>query len=196
METPMNTKNNQRSRLTKMLLKQAYMALMDEKAAGKITVTDLCEKAEINRSTFYMHYSEPNDVLKELEDDTIESVREAISAIGKVERDPGDAGNYLMTFLRYIKKNEDVFRTFLVENNDPHFRRKLRDVALEIMGTAFRIDISPEVQRAVYLYIVSGCIDVLTDWVRGGFVMSEKNMCTVLYSMSEGSLSKICSLMR
>ena len=49
----MNTKDNQRSRLTKLLMKQAYIHLMHEKSTARITVKDICAGAEVNRSTFY-----------------------------------------------------------------------------------------------------------------------------------------------
>ena len=66
----MNTKNNQRTRLSKMLLKNALMDALKEKGSvNKISVRDLCERAELNRSTFYAHYSEPKDLLEELEEE-------------------------------------------------------------------------------------------------------------------------------
>lgn len=56
----MNTKNNQRTRLSKILLKNALMDLLGEKGSvTKISVRELCERADLNRSTFYAHYSEP-----------------------------------------------------------------------------------------------------------------------------------------
>ena len=55
----MNTKNNQRTRLSKMLLKNALMDLLKEKGSvEKISVRELCSVAELNRSTFYAHYNE------------------------------------------------------------------------------------------------------------------------------------------
>ena len=50
----MNTKDNQRARLTRMLFKNAYLELME--AGDRINVRALCEKAQLNRSTFYLHY--------------------------------------------------------------------------------------------------------------------------------------------
>lgn len=64
----MNTKNNQRTGLSKLLFKNALMDLLKEKGSvAKISVRELCERAELNRSTFYAHYDEPNDLLMEIE---------------------------------------------------------------------------------------------------------------------------------
>ena len=81
----MNKKDNQRARLTKMLLKQAYMTLMKEKKTDRITVRDICSRAEVNRSTFYLHYAEPNDLLTEIENEAVSLVTEAITAIGAIK---------------------------------------------------------------------------------------------------------------
>ena len=67
----MEKKENQRIALTKRLLKESLMQLMSEKNLSKITVSELCETAGINRSTFYNHYGCPADVLIEIENGVI-----------------------------------------------------------------------------------------------------------------------------
>lgn len=67
----MSKKENQRIALTKRLLKENLLRLMSEKNIQTITVSELCKAAEINRSTFYNHYSCPADVLAEIENSVI-----------------------------------------------------------------------------------------------------------------------------
>ena len=67
----MKKKENQRIALTKRLLKENLLRLMENKSIQKITVSELCETSEINRSTFYNHYGSPDDVLKEIEMDIV-----------------------------------------------------------------------------------------------------------------------------
>ena len=69
-------KENQRVKLTKKLLKQSLLDIMDKKPVGSISVIELCEKAEINRSTFYNHYGCPNDVLYDIECDFVEDLEQ------------------------------------------------------------------------------------------------------------------------
>lgn len=188
----MNTKDNQRARLTKKLLREAYMSLMSEKPTGKITVKDICGRAEINRSTFYLHYAEANDILMELEDETMESVRGAIAEVAAMDEPSSDVSDSLTRFLQYIRRNEEMFRTFLVDNSDPHFRKKFLNVAREIAEAAFRVEIEPEKKESVYLYIVSGCLEVLTEWIRSGFVIPERTLSKVLFGLCEGGLRSVC----
>lgn len=70
----MEKKENQRIALTKRLLKESLLQLMAEKSIKNITVSELCQAAEINRSTFYNHYGCPADVLREIEISVIEDL--------------------------------------------------------------------------------------------------------------------------
>ena len=47
---------NRRVRMTKRLLQDALLELLEEKSLEKITVTQVCSKADVNRSTFYAYY--------------------------------------------------------------------------------------------------------------------------------------------
>lgn len=190
----MNKKDNQRSRLTRMLMKQAYMDLMKEKRTDRITVRDICERAEINRSTFYLHYPEPNALLIEIEDEAIVLVREALSVIGAIKTPTLGVSEYLLSFVEYIRKNEDLFRTLLVENSDPHFRRKMRDTALAMIESGFHVDLEPEKKRAACLFVISGSLEVLTDWIRSNCALRERSVCESLYRLSEGALRSITAL--
>ena len=101
----MNTKNNQRTRLSKMLLKNALMDLLKENGSvEKISVRELCSVAELNRSTFYAHYNEPKDLLNEIENELLDSTEQHLERIGQ-EDDMG-AHRYILSFLKYIKSND------------------------------------------------------------------------------------------
>ena len=60
-------KQDARVRYTKMVVKSSLLELMQTKPVAKITVTEICEKAGINRATFYSHYSDPTDLLHSIE---------------------------------------------------------------------------------------------------------------------------------
>ena len=59
----MTEKVNQRVAITKRLLKESMIQILQKKNIRQVTVSELCSRAGINRSTFYAHYSIPSDVL-------------------------------------------------------------------------------------------------------------------------------------
>ena len=63
----MAQKENQRIALTKKLLQEGLLRLLEVKSLDKISVTELCRESGINRATFYNHYTSPLDLLSDIE---------------------------------------------------------------------------------------------------------------------------------
>lgn len=72
---------NRKVRLTKKVLKETLVELLLVKNIAKISVTELCDKADVNRSTFYSHYSGLEAVLNEIEDELAEWIFDLTSKI-------------------------------------------------------------------------------------------------------------------
>ena len=61
-----------RKRYTQMILKQSFLKLLKEKPVNKITVKELCQLSQINRATFYTHYSDCFALLESIENELID----------------------------------------------------------------------------------------------------------------------------
>ena len=59
-------RSDQRTRLTRMLIRQAFTSLLKEKPVQSISVKELCERAGINRGTFYAHYTDIYDLMRQM----------------------------------------------------------------------------------------------------------------------------------
>ena len=66
---------DRRIKRTIMLLQNALVDLMLEKAVGKISVKELTQKADVNRSTFYLHYLDIYDMLEQMENEFVETIQ-------------------------------------------------------------------------------------------------------------------------
>ena len=73
-------KEDGRVRYTKMRIRSAFYELLHEKSYDKITVTAICEKAEINRATFYKHYMNVEDLVDKLQEETINDLAEKLNS--------------------------------------------------------------------------------------------------------------------
>ncbi len=67
MEKPRKT--DRRTRYTRQTIKDIFLEELKTKPYSKITVTEICKKAEINRGTFYLHYYDIDDVLDDIFED-------------------------------------------------------------------------------------------------------------------------------
>ena len=62
-------KESRRVKMTKMLLNESFLKFLAEKPLARITIKEICEDADANRSTYYAHFTDPYDQLKKLEAD-------------------------------------------------------------------------------------------------------------------------------
>lgn len=188
----MNTKNNQRTRLSKILLKNALMDLLSEKGSvTKISVRELCERADLNRSTFYAHYSEPKELLEEVEAELLDATREHLQKIG-AENDIG-AHRYLLSFLIYIKENDKPFRTLLIDAGDPEFRSKFMQQSIIQFVENLNISFPKDQEQYIYSYILNGSTGVIIQWMRSDYSIDENALVDLLFFINQSALEDLAT---
>lgn len=183
----MNTKNNQRTRISKLLFKNALMDLLKEKGSiSKVSVRELCDRAELNRSTFYAHYQEPKDLLYEIETELLDATEEHLKKIGQ-ENDIG-AHKYLLSFLQYIKENDKPFRTLLIDAADPDFRSRFMQQSIIQFIDNLRIVLPKELEQYIYSYILNGNTGIIIQWVRSNYAIDENEIVNLLFAINQSAL--------
>ena len=65
---------NRRSKMTKRLIKESLTELLETENLNSISVRMICERADLNRSTFYLHYETLDDLLSEFTEELMSSV--------------------------------------------------------------------------------------------------------------------------
>lgn len=80
MDSLKKQKTDRRTLYTRKVIKEALLELLNEKKFDKISVSQLCQQAEITRTTFYSHYNNISEVLDSLLDDALEIASEHTSA--------------------------------------------------------------------------------------------------------------------
>ena len=74
-----------RIRYTRRVLKDAFLTLLKQKPVNKITVKEVCELAELNRATFYTHYSDCFALLESIEQDILDAFLSSIKLINSFD---------------------------------------------------------------------------------------------------------------
>ena len=183
----MNTKNNQRTRLSKLLFKNAIMDLLKEKGSvEKISVRELCQAAELNRSTFYAHYDEPKDLLLEVENELLQSTEDHLRRIG-AENDIG-AHKYILSFLKYIRDNDKPFRTLLVDSAEPAFRSRFMQQSVLQFVENLNITFTKESEQFIFSYILNGSTGIILQWIRSDYAADESMICELLFCINKSAL--------
>ena len=186
----MNVKDNQRTRLSKKMFQNAVLELLEEKGGiEKISVRELCQRAQLNRSTFYAHYAEPREVLTQAQEEILNETAAHIRRIG--EQKPGGGKEYLSLFLRYIRENDRVFRVLLVTAADPAFKNRFIRLSMMNLFEHMQLTVDNGRQQYIYSYLLSGSFGVITQWIRSDYAAAVPELAELLITLNASALNDV-----
>ncbi|SET53914.1 DNA-binding transcriptional regulator, AcrR family [Salinibacillus kushneri] len=176
----MNKKLDRRKKYTRKVLKESFIKLLAEKSISSITVKEICEMADINRSTFYTHYSDHYDLLDKIEEEITKDLSQYLNSYTFTI----DEESLQMTqkLLEYITRNKFMFQTLLNKNGDPTFEQKLMEIAQSFMMKNWKTFNQVEEEQSRYLstFVVSGAINVIKEWIEGDMGQTPKEMAVMI----------------
>ncbi len=120
----MNTKNNKRRQRSVELIKKTFMEFLQTKELNEITVSDICKKCNLNRSTFYANFVDIYD----LADKVREYLEKEVDRLYEAERSKQFNSNDFLKLFRHIKANQIFYRTYFKLGYDNQFKVKYYDV--------------------------------------------------------------------
>ncbi|MCM3442231.1 TetR-like C-terminal domain-containing protein [Metabacillus halosaccharovorans] len=175
-----SSKLDRRKKYTQMVLKDSLMRLLKEKQISSITVKEICEHADINRSTFYSHYSDQFDLLDKIEDEIIEDLTGYLNQC-HFENDEDDL-QMIEKLLEYFASKHEVCQTLLNENSDTTFQKKVMVFAQDFFMNHWKAEkqLSEELSMYVSTFIISGSIYATKTWLNNGMDKSPKEMAELI----------------
>ncbi|MGN0905614.1 MAG: TetR/AcrR family transcriptional regulator C-terminal domain-containing protein [Bullifex sp.] len=181
-------KENQRIMLTKRLLKESLVELTEGRKVQDITVSELCEHAGINRSTFYAHYCCPYDVLSEIEDDIISHLNEIWER--ETVRTSWDIVKRTEALCTYLQENRKI-ALMLIRNNDSASGFPVRLFKAGHMQLVYdEIDTSEiktdSQKRLMLTFLFSGSYNMLRTWLVEDLPITPHEMGELVGSMAAG----------
>ncbi|KWX69895.1 TetR/AcrR family transcriptional regulator [Paenibacillus jilunlii] len=176
---------NQREKLTQLLLKQSLISLLKEKNISQISVKELCTSAGINRSTFYLHYANAYELHTQLEQDIIDN---ANNYLEKIEAN-NNAKLYVLAFLDYIKKNDELFSVMLLTTpNNTLFSKRLLNAILMNIDDHLQLSVPKSKKPFIYTYLVNGSLAILQMWIQERFLVPSDEMADLIFSLADHSM--------
>lgn len=175
-------KENRRTQMTKLLLRTALIELMQEKPFRQITIKDLCERADLNRTTFYLHYTNQEAVLADVERDALEKTMEYMKNISPTV----ETVELIQAFLSYVKNNAPLFRILLCHSGNDAIMASYMGSVLGRLRPNLPMYGPPERERYVLNFLMHGSIHVIIMWMEQGFNPSENEIAALIYRMCDG----------
>ncbi len=151
---------DRRIKYTKLVLKETLITLLKTKSISKITIKELCEQADINRSTFYAHYQDQYDLLKTIEKDFFLEIKNYLKKYQKNNK--SELTTILEHILIYIKENQELSKILL---GDPNFSSLQKKIMLLIQEPTIKEWYQEESEYPL-IFAISGSIGIIQEWLK------------------------------
>jgi AcrR family transcriptional regulator len=178
----MEGKVDHRTKITKMLIKKAFTDLLMEKPIQKISIKELCEKAGINRGTFYLHYTDIFDLLEKTETQLLIEFKAALYPMLAAEGSDITSLKITKSTFQCIKDNADICIVTLGPNGDKEFAEKIIDIGWQKCLDEYNRLLPHESSKKLeyyYSFISLGCLGILDKWFNDGMSTSIDELATL-----------------
>lgn len=179
-----NRRDDRRVRMTRRLIKDSFLTLLQQKNLAKITVKDICLGADINRATFYAHYEDVYDLLHKMEDELAEN----ICAILKLDNTPSLdlTVTNCQTLLEHIKAHEEFCMVIINLSGDTYFQDRILTLIGEptIQLLEQTLHIPQEEARLYLVYQFAGYFAILREWIATSMTRPIADMARLMTELS------------
>ncbi len=176
---------------TSLLMNQALIELLNKKDYEFLTIKEICKKAGVNRSTFYLHYDNIDDLLFE----TIENLNKNFDAcFGEENKNFVNNINdkqkqdlilitpkYLLPYLKHVKENKVVYQVSFKHPTLMQSNEKYSYLQNKILFPIFDIfNIDKNERKYISAYYISGVYAIVDEWIKGGCKDGDNMICDLI----------------
>lgn len=164
---------------TALLMNQALVELLNKKDYEFITVKEICERAGVNRSTFYLHYETINDLLEETIDNIDKKFVTYFSENANVFFEKIKSAStenlllitpeYLIPYLTYIKDNRIIHQVAVKHSRIMNSIEKFNSLNEKVFKPIFKgFNIDDKTEHYMISYYLNGITAIINEWVKSG----------------------------
>jgi AcrR family transcriptional regulator len=183
-------KVNRKVLYTKKLIRDAFLELLKNKSFEKITVTEITGLADINRSTFYSHYDNCMDLIKEIE---VEFAQEIIGIIDKPAYDENYSANVINLFFDTLTENKELSVWFM----DDHVTGIGKQMIFDHISKRFtklwedKHKLSDDEYQYFLQFLYNGALGFLSEWYRNDFSGDKEKMKKLFKKLTDTTLELV-----
>lgn len=185
-------KEDRRVKFSKLFLKNSLIDLLETKSITKITIKEICEHADVNRATFYAHFSDQYDLLNSIEEEYMENILKDLDLNIRYRNDHNTM-NLAEGILIFIYNNAKMSRILLSDRGDIHFQKKIMAIVHDHIVDSF-VNFNPdEKDHAQFIssYVISGCVGILQTWFQNGLTQSPQMVAQTISKLALRSLADL-----
>lgn len=174
---------DRRIKYTKKVIKETFLNLVSEKDIKKITVSEICNLADINRATFYRYYLDTYDLLDKIEE---EFVNELKNASNNIESDYS-VSSFVEILLSVFLDNMNLVKVLFSNKNITNLLNEVLSIAYNKCKEKWISDLpnldDEEIEYAS-LFIFNGALGIINFWVQNDFDKDIKEISQIIEQLS------------
>lgn len=174
---------------TAIKMDKAFLDLLAEKDFEYITVKEICQKAGVNRSTFYLHYETVADLLDEsvkyMSNDFLKYFSDT-DIVSKISSLPLDElifikPDYIIPYLSYIKDNKKLFQTAVLHSGTLQFDNAYKKLFEYVFSPILmRFDVPENERHYTMVFYINGIIALIMEWLKNDCKESIEDIADII----------------
>ena len=177
-------KGNRRTLYTKKIIKESLIELLQTNDIHQITVTNICNKADINRGTFYSYYKDAFDLLQSIEDELFDQILRYLNETPAEDY----TDSLLIKVLELIAENKDLCKILLCKQRDGRIiDRRLYIASKANLEPLF--DKSNEFDESHFDYLirysVGGILAIIQVWLENNLKKSPREIVKIINNINK-----------
>ncbi len=157
----MNEKENRRTAMTKKMLQKSLVEILEKKPIHEITIKEICDNADINRSTFYRHYNTTHDLYDEIYNNVYADIMQIVNQ----HRSPNFNSADIMTrILQYCEENRRLCLVLLSKNGELNIGQSFSNLVTQAILSA--PDSAPsKLHMYIIQFLAAGMANFIWTWL-------------------------------
>ncbi|WP_219837110.1 TetR/AcrR family transcriptional regulator [Paenibacillus sp. R14(2021)] len=188
----MADKIDRRQVRTKQLLRKALLESIEEKGVGGITVTDITNRADVNRGTFYLHYQDVPDMLEQIKDEVYEQIKGHVTHFNFKELSECAVKDIpyplSVQIFEQLSIHADFLKVMFGTNGDFSYAYRYKKLLADQFFNKFNF-LQPQDEKMLiprdYLiaYMSSANFGILMHWLESGMKQTPEQMGKIMAQM-------------
>ena len=169
--------------MTRTLLHNALIELICEKPLTRITIKEVCERADLNRTTFYLHYTDLDALLSDIEQEAEKRIKDYLQSIHHEK----DQVKYIALLLDYAQQNSALFQILFFYHPNSVFQS---NIFRHLLGMIIEISVNgATTKQSLYAktFVSNGCLGLMNMWFERSFDIPSDVLAKQIYDMCQGA---------
>lgn len=176
-----------RVRYTRRVVEDSFLELLKDKPLNRITVTEICRKAQINRATFYKHYLDVQDLFDKMEAQLFDRIRQMF------DHQADNMESLMLEMMNYTRQENNRFFILGSDHGDPNLMTKTFQICYEkaypILERNFP-QMDKRKREMLYHFVSQGSGGILTCWIHGGMKEQPEDIIELIMTLCRNALNQ------